>query len=78
MKRVINVKEKTLINNSLREKRKFHCNYCGHDFEQYVGETTGKGKRNNVSNHVICPMCFNILPTWKEKQRAKEYRRKQK
>jgi len=41
----------------------YHCNYCGHDFEQKVGKSGGD-QHSSVSDQVKCTKCGNFLPTW--------------
>lgn len=43
-------------------KQKYHCGFCGNDFERVVNKSLG-GKHSAVSTQVKCA-CGNFLKTW--------------
>ncbi len=47
----------------MRTKLKYHCGFCGNDFEQEVGTSFG-GNHSKVSTQVKCSGCGNFLKTW--------------
>ena len=50
--------------------KSYYCGYCGNEFQQLVGTSSGKHApspkkgRCGVSSQVQCKICQNFLKTW--------------
>lgn len=55
--------------------KEYICCWCSHKFEAVASFKSGEGnafkkskgipsKKGSCSNQIVCPKCFNCIPTW--------------